>query len=81
MLPKKNDIDPIIEEIHRTRREIHDKFGGDIVAIMKDAQERQDASGRPVWKGLLSNEHGSASIDNADKSKQTVDITPRYNGP
>jgi hypothetical protein len=50
MLPKKNDIDPIIEEIHETRRQIHDKFGGDIVAIMKDAQQRQDASGRPVWQ-------------------------------
>lgn len=39
-----------IEEIHRIRREISDRFGGDIAAIAEDAARRQGASNRPVWK-------------------------------
>ena len=72
MLPKKNDIDsPIIEEIHQTRRAIHDKFGGDIVAIMKDAQQRQEVSGRPVWKGSTANDRKVAAQDAAQSPSQT----------
>ncbi len=39
-----------IEDIHRTRREISDRFGGDVVAIAEDAARRQAASNRPVWQ-------------------------------
>ena len=39
-----------IEEIHRTRREISDRFGGDVFAIAEDAARRQAASERPIWK-------------------------------
>ena len=39
-----------IEEIHRTRREISDRFHGDVYAIAKDAAARQALSNRPVWK-------------------------------
>jgi hypothetical protein len=39
-----------IDEIHRTRREISDRFGGDIVAIAEDAARRQAAANRPVWQ-------------------------------
>ncbi len=39
-----------IEEIHRIRREISDRFGGDIAAIAEDAARRQAASHRPVWQ-------------------------------
>ena len=42
--------DPIIEEIHRTRREMSDKFHGDCVAMLDDARRRQEASSRPVWQ-------------------------------
>jgi hypothetical protein len=45
------DNDTIIDEIHHTRRQIHDKFHGDITAILDDARKRQAASGRPVWRG------------------------------
>ena len=38
-----------IDEIHRIRREISDRFGGDIAAIAADAARRQALSGRPVW--------------------------------
>lgn len=39
-----------IEEIHRTRREISDRFAGDVFAIAEDAARRQAASNRPLWK-------------------------------
>jgi hypothetical protein len=39
-----------LDEIHRTRREISDRFGGDVAAIAEDAARRQAASNRPVWQ-------------------------------
>jgi hypothetical protein len=42
--------DSPIDEIHQIRREISDRFGGDIVAIAEDAARRQAASNRPVWQ-------------------------------
>jgi len=42
--------DRILDEIHRTRREKSDRFGGDFVAMLEDARRRQEASGRPVWQ-------------------------------
>ncbi len=47
MTPK--PAESVIEEIHRTRQEISDRFDGDIVAIAEDAATRQAASERPVW--------------------------------
>jgi hypothetical protein len=38
-----------IEGIHRIRREISDRFRGDIAAIAEDAARRQAVSNRPVW--------------------------------
>lgn len=43
-------IESPIEEIHRTRREISNRFHGDVYAIAEDAAARQSASGRPIWK-------------------------------
>ncbi len=43
------ETDPVIEEIHQTRRAIAAKFGGDVTAIMDDARQRQAAEGRAVW--------------------------------
>ena len=45
-----NMTDSVIEEIHRTREEISERFGGNIAAIAEDAARRQAASNRPVWK-------------------------------
>ena len=42
--------DPIIEEIHRTRRDMSDKFNGDFVTMLKDARRRQEVSGGKVWQ-------------------------------
>ena len=42
--------DSTIDEIHRIRREISDRFSGDLFAIAEDAARRQAASNRPVWQ-------------------------------
>jgi hypothetical protein len=47
MEPTKNDT--TVEEIHQIRREISDRFDGDVFAIAEDAARRQLNSGRPVW--------------------------------
>jgi len=52
---EKNDVDTTIDEIHRTRERLAEKFGGDIKAILADARRRQAESGRPVWHGRSAN--------------------------
>lgn len=47
----KAESDPIIDEIHRTRERLAEKFGGDIQAILADARQRMAASGQPIWQG------------------------------
>lgn len=42
--------DPIIDEIHAARRAMSEKFGGDLKAMLEDANLRQEASGRSIWK-------------------------------
>jgi len=39
----------VIQEFHRVRREISDRFHGDIDAIAQDAARRLAESGRPIW--------------------------------
>lgn len=48
MTQKKTDS--TIDEIHQIRRDISDRFGGDVFAIAQDAAQRQAASNRPVWQ-------------------------------
>ncbi len=47
--------DSVIEEIHRTREAISERFNGNIAAIAEDAACRQAASDRPVWKPKMLN--------------------------
>lgn len=63
MIQKLMTTDPVIDEIHRTRREISDRFGGDLHAMLADARKRQAESGRPVWSPELANQalHASGS--------------------
>ena len=42
--------EPNLDEIHRVRREISERFGGDVAAIAEDAARRQAAAGRTVWQ-------------------------------
>jgi hypothetical protein len=51
MIQKMNKRDTTIEEIHRTRQQMADKFAGDIAAILDDARKREAASGRARWRG------------------------------
>ena len=46
---QKRETDTMIDEIHQTRREISDRFAGDVDAIAADAARRQMESKRPVW--------------------------------
>jgi len=45
MIQKSTNRDTILDEIHRTRERMAEKFGGDIAAILEDAWKRQEASG------------------------------------
>ena len=70
---QKSDVDSTIEEIHRTRERLAEKFGGDIKAILEDARRRQAASGRPTWSGLSADKPihpsgGSTVPDNGQTS-------------
>jgi len=56
MIQKPTTTDPILDEIHRTRREISERFGGDLRAILDDARKRQAASGRPIWSPGAANQ-------------------------
>lgn len=49
-MKQKQTTESILDEIHKTRREMSDRFGGDFVAMLDDARRRQEASGRPVWR-------------------------------
>ena len=55
MIQKAKTTDPILDEIHRTRREIADRFNGDLRAILDDARKRQAVSGRPTWSPRAAN--------------------------
>jgi len=43
-------FDPIIEEIHETRRKIAEKFDFDVKRISEDVKRRQTLEGKPVWR-------------------------------
>ncbi len=43
------NVDEVIEEIHRIRKAISVRFNGDIDAIVADAARRQAQENRPVW--------------------------------
>ena len=64
---QKSTAETPIEEIHRIRREISDRFGGDIAAIAADADRRARASGRPIWQPKTTNRTMQQSGD-ADTS-------------
>ena len=52
---QKTEVDTTIEEIHRTRERLAEKFGGDIKAILADARRRQAEPGHPIWRGASAN--------------------------
>ena len=73
MIQKLTTTDPVIDEIHRTRREISDRFGGDLHAILADARKRQAASGSAMWSPEAANKpmHPSGSSSVSGNSSST----------
>jgi hypothetical protein len=63
MIQETASRDTIIDDIHRTRERMAEKFGGDIDAILDDARKRQEASGRAVWQGPSSKGTGHPSVE------------------
>ena len=55
MEPIESNKDTTIEEIHRTRRRIAERFKGNLLAMIEDARKRQEASGHPMWLPHASN--------------------------
>ena len=49
MIQKSTNADPVLDEIHRTRRDISERFGGDLHAILADARKRQASGDRALW--------------------------------
>lgn len=49
-MTQKPTPDKTIDDIHRIRREISERFNGDLTAIAEDAARRQAASDRPLWQ-------------------------------
>lgn len=64
----KKPIDPVIEEIHETRREIAQRFGGDIHRISEDARRRQSREGRPVWHPKTANQSLDQTADGIQRN-------------
>ena len=75
MKQEQNNESPI-DEIHRFRREISDRFGGDVAAIAADAARRLAASGRVVWHRDATNQalhpSGDAPHSYAEGSSPTA---------
>ena len=47
---QKPQTDSVVEKIHKVRREIAERFNGDVRAIAADANARMLASGCAVWE-------------------------------
>jgi hypothetical protein len=61
-----------IEELHRIRREISDRFGGDIDAIAVDAARRQAASGRPLWRRQINSRRPVIGAVNRERWQRKI---------
>ena len=65
---QKSTTETPIEEIHRIRREISERFGGDIAAIAADADRRAQAYGRPIWQRKTKNQKNLQGSEDGDVS-------------
>jgi len=63
--------DLVIEEIHRTRENISDCFGGSIAAIADDAARRQAGSNRLIWKSNRANKSLQPQPNSPNRNAET----------
>lgn len=71
--------DPIVAEVHRTRKELAEKFDFDVKAIVADIRKRQDALGSRLVS-LAKPAEPAAAPDRGDingSSAPTPDQPPR----
>ena len=72
----KQRVDPIIEEIHETRREIAKRFNYDIHQISEDARRRQALEGRPLWQPESADKpmhpSGGSTVPDKDQSSTSA---------
>jgi hypothetical protein len=78
MTSKPINRDTTIEDIHRTRVRMAEKFGDDISAILADAQNRQDASGRVIWQRRGPNQplQPTGTANSADRDSKSLEAVP-----
>lgn len=58
----------IIHDLHLIREAIVNSFNGDLHALTKDARQRQQRSGHPVWSGKNMSKYDSHSVSGSDQS-------------
>lgn len=75
---KKNNGDHVVEEIHKTRREIAEKFGNDIAAIAADARKRQEESGRQAWQSSTLDKSVQNAASSTERTEVEFDVAIRY---
>lgn len=61
----------IIHDLHLVRETIVNSFNGDLHALTKDARQRQQGSGHPVWSGKNKSDDSHA----ASASEQATPAT------
>jgi len=68
--------DPVLDEIHETRRKISERFGGDLRAIVEDARQRQEASGHttstPGWQIKLTADSNSSGPAESSETRSVA---------
>jgi hypothetical protein len=58
--------DTTIADLHRIRREMAAKFGGDVFALNADAQARSEASGRRIIRKCEPEKRGAVQLSQQD---------------
>ncbi len=51
--------DPILEELHAIRRQLHDECGGDLTRLAREMRQRQESSGHTVASVPVTGTHAS----------------------
>ncbi|MBC7966842.1 MAG: hypothetical protein H7Z17_13070 [Fuerstia sp.] len=58
----------IIHDLHLVRETIVDSFNGDLHALTKDARQRQQRSGHPVWSGKKMHQTDNHCVASSEQS-------------
>ncbi len=67
---------PILAELHATRRKLLEQYDGDAAAYLKDAQKRLEASGRRIWRGKQRTIRCTGAAKSGDLAVENQSSTP-----